>query len=87
MSIKSTMQISRKDAINRIVEIQRLVASHNFYEVESITYDPEYDIRKFFNSMAIFDVSQWTNTMLGDLLDTPFFRFSMFDNYLVIDEL
>lgn len=86
MGIKSTMEISRKDTISRITEIQRLVANHNFYEVESITYEPEHDIREFFNSMVLFDVSKWTNTMLEDLLDTPFFRFSMFDNYIVIDK-
>lgn len=85
MSIKSTMRISRKDAINRIVEIQELVANNNFQAVESITYETECDIKEFFNSGALFDISKWTNTMLGNLLDTPFFRFSMFENYMVFD--
>lgn len=87
MGVKSTMQISRKDAINRITEIQELFASNNFQAVESITYETEYNIREFFNSVMLFDISKWTNSMLADLLETPFFRFSMFDNYMVFDEL
>jgi len=32
------------------------------------------------------NIEKWTDTMLGDKLDEPFFRFSMFENYLVGEE-
>jgi hypothetical protein len=32
------------------------------------------------------ELSKWTDKMLEDKMDEPFYRFSMFDNYLIKDD-
>lgn len=88
MSIKSTRKISREDAIYRIGEVADAVRDKDYRWLESISSEHEYDVETFVDSHTPpGDVSKWTNKMLENLMDTQFYRYSMFDNYFVVDEV
>lgn len=89
MGIQSTQYISRRNAIERIKTVARLILDRDYVAVEVISFDPNVDIRSVVDDGINFDldnIEKWTDTMLGDKLDEPFFRFSMFENYLVGEE-
>lgn len=89
MGIRSTQYISRENAIERIKTVASLILDQNYVALEVISFDPEENIRSVVDSGIDFDIDnieKWTDTMLADKLDEPFFRFSMFDNYLVGEE-
>jgi hypothetical protein len=84
MGIQSTREISRERAIERITEIQRLAAAHDFVGIEAVSFEPDCDIREFVANAVLVNVERWTNGMLEELLDMPFYRHGMFDNYRVV---
>jgi hypothetical protein len=91
MGIRSTRSIKREDAISRINIMIGLIATKNYREVERQTFEEEglnlkrevVYLHERWRDGDFEDVQNWTDEMLGDLLDEPFIRFSMFDNYLV----
>jgi len=86
MGIKSTKEITRKDAIKRIKEIIILIKKEYYFDIENNVFEPDNDIIEFMNNWVPINIStinQWTNKMLANYMDKPFFRFSMFDNYLI----
>lgn len=89
MGIKSTVDILREDAINRIEKICALIDDQDYRELEQCSFDPHEDLEEFVNighdDISIDRLHKYTNTMLGRILDRPFYRKSMFDNYNVID--
>jgi hypothetical protein len=91
MSIKSTREISRDTAIRRILKMDALIIDKNYREIESEAFEADSDITTLVNGAEPLNVDEealekWTDTMLGDQIDYPLYRFSMFDNYLVNDE-
>lgn len=89
MSIKSTAWITREQAIDRIREVAELFIAKNYREIEARSYDPDVDLLEFAGRWQPIDVSaleNWTDKMLEDYMDNPFFRDSMFDNYLIKKE-
>lgn len=87
MSIKTTLDIKREDAIERINKITALILCKNYREIEELSYEPYYHVQHFVDSGVTYDISnieKWTNRMLEDVMDRPFYRYSMFDNYYVI---
>jgi len=40
----------------------------------------------YINRQDITVIHNYTNSMLGDKMDEPFFRYSMFDNYIIKEE-
>ena len=84
MGIQSTQVISRDDAIQRIAEIQRLVAAQDYQGIEQLSFEPDGDVAEFVKSAVIQTTERWSDKMLENLMDTPFFRKSMFDNYTVV---
>lgn len=87
MGIQSTQHVSRKWAIERITRIQQLAASKDYNGIAKESHEYRTSPKEFVDTFpGIEDVSKWTNDMLGDLLDEPFYRRSEFDNYLVNDE-
>lgn len=91
MGIKSTRYISRCTAVSRIIEIDKIIADKNYRELESLTSEHDIDLASFVNNTTPLntnegELSKWTDTMLGDKMDEPFYRFSMFDNYLIKDD-
>jgi hypothetical protein len=89
MSIKTTLDKKRKDCIERIIMIQNLILSQNYFEIDNLTNEDEYDIEDFIdnyeNLININTLNNYTNKMLERIIDEPFFRNSKFENYNVID--
>lgn len=84
MGIQSTRDISRQDAIDRIEKIINLVKNKNYREIENVSNETDYNVQSFVDKVIIDDnIDNWTNKMLEDVIDCPFFRYSMFDNYNV----
>lgn len=98
MGIKSTKYITRGVAESRISQIVYLTKSEDYSELKRIcdndedwfkeNYISEYKFK--LNTIAeclkIFGkLSNWTNSNLEQVMDMPGFRFSMFDNYLIIE--
>ena len=90
MGIKSTRYVSRDLAIGRIKEIDYLLFHKRYLDIESITSEHDYKADKFIHTRAALldsgeelDITQWTDDMLTDKLDEPFYRYSMFESYLI----
>ena len=86
MGIQSTSYITREQAISRIKEIATLLKEQNYREVKSRSFDPHVNMLEFVENwkpINVFGLDNWTDEMLGDYMDYPFFRHSMFDNYLI----
>ncbi len=86
MGIQSTRDISRDDAIDRIKNVCNLITEKNYLDLKNCSFEPDYNVQKFIDSFILIEITnigQWTNEMLEDFLDRPYFRFSMFDNYFV----
>ena len=90
MSIQTTYTVCRKTAIERIKKIDGLMRSRNHGGLESITFEPDYDLANYVNhynknERRVDNVNFWTNEMIENKMDEPFMRFSMFENYTVED--
>ncbi len=58
-------------------------------EIEEDSGEYDYDVQEFVDDWEPIDTSgleNWTDEMLGDYMDKPFFRYSMFSNYLIEKE-
>ena len=90
MSIQSTAYITREDAINRIAYIASLLTTKNYEELKSSSFEGGcYSLSDFVEDWEPSDVENlenWTDVMLEVYMDNPFFRHSMFNNYLIEDE-
>ena len=90
MGIKSTVRILRNDAIERIKNVDYLILKKRYRDLEECTSEHDYDIRNYVDSYNVnysdVDLTQWTDTMLEDKMDEPFYRYSMFNNYLIGEE-
>lgn len=89
MGIQSTQKMSRSSAIERITKIVRLIEYKDYLGIESCTFEQDISIKDFVNDGVCVDIDgieKWTNEMLGDQLDQPFFRLSLFDNYEVLSD-
>lgn len=87
VGIKSTVHIIYNDAIARIKEVEELALTKNYRAIERITSESEEDLQLFIDSYRpVLILNYWTNKMLGDYMDRPFVRFSMFENYIVEGE-
>jgi hypothetical protein len=89
MSIQSTLEITRETAIKRIIEIQELIVCEEYRTLENITNEPDYDLEDFVKNyedmINVNGLKNYTNKMLENIIDSAFFRYSMFDNYSIID--
>ncbi len=96
MSVKTTIEIQRYKALNRIKVIRYLIEEKNYRKIEEITNESEENLEDFVN--YFYDeilcegkddnnYDYFTNSMLEDLLNTPFFRLSEFENYTVLDKI
>ena len=88
MGIQTTIHIKRDEAIRRIHEIMMLVCDYDYRGIEQTTCECDYDVMDFvknYEDMEASNIDKWTNKMLEDVIDKPFYRYSMFDNYWVHD--
>lgn len=94
MSIQTTLNISRENAISRLLLVANLVSSRDYLELESNSSEDapahifvdDDDSQAIAQKLLNSDLSKWTNNMLENVLDKPFFRLSMFDNYIIVNE-
>lgn len=92
MSIKSTKYVTREWAIERILLVAYHAKHYQYLELQMITSETENNLPLFVDHYILGTqyteelLSRWTDEMLGDLLDTPFYRESIFDNYLIREE-
>lgn len=91
MGIKSTSYVTRESAISRILEVDGLLCQKHYRALEATTSEHNYDLEAFVDSTEPLNVthgclSRWTDTMLEDKLDEPFYRWSMFDNYYIRED-
>lgn len=91
MSIQSTINITRETALDRIELIISLMNPIDYQAIDNITQEDSSIINinaiiyEYVDSM---NMTQWkteykryTNEMLEDLMDVPYLRFTLFDNY------
>lgn len=85
MSIQSTQTITRQTAISRIYQINALLLAQDYLGIEDVTSEHNHDIQSFVDGKAIIlvNLERWTDKMLEDQMDKPFYRFSMFENYSI----
>jgi len=84
MGIQSTRTVSREWALNRVELISTLAVECNFREIQSRSYEDGLDIRSVKPTDPFVN---FTNDMLSEVLDLPFYRESLFENYLVVDDV
>ena len=96
MGIQSTMDITREEAIVRIIKIDHLALYKKYSSLEETTFEPDFSVENFvekyhqmlsINSFKIDLLTEYTDEMLEKIMDKPFYRYSMFDNYLIKEEL
>jgi hypothetical protein len=90
MGIESTMNISKERAFERIIKIYQIIVNKEYRILEEESNE-EYLVEDYIdefvlNDIDIFNIHKFTNRQLENIIDRPFFRFSMFENYDVIDE-
>lgn len=98
MGIKSTQFISRRDTIGRISEQVNYLIKGNYYKLQQRSFEDnplngsmikylEDEILKISNTRVLSEVltniNHLTNEMLEDIMDLPFIRYSMFENYII----
>jgi hypothetical protein len=86
MSIQSTKIITREKALARIKEILVIKILRDYKKLEDTSFDPDYSILNFMDTSLPHDVinlNNFTDDMLENIMDEPFYRFSMFDNYII----
>lgn len=88
MGIQSTNWIPREEMINRILKIDRLLQDKDYRGIEEASYEHDYSVQEFVDNHKpqCFNKEQlgrFTDSMLEEIIDKPFFRYSMFENYLV----
>ena len=89
MGIQSTSYKTRDFAISRIKEVNDLASQKKYRDLDSICNESDHNLQEFVDSYAPIDVESmedWTNVMLAEKLDKPFFRESYFDNYVVTEK-
>lgn len=91
MGIKSTQYVTRQDAITRILEIDALLSQKRYRDLDNATGEHDYSVENFVNETAplgitLGEIENWSDTMIEDELDEPFYRWSMFDNYYIRED-
>ena len=86
MGIQSTMDITRAQALERIEQKDRLALMAEFMEIEGTTNET-HGLQDFVYNYRQdhINLHKYTDTMLEDIMDLPFYRYSMFDNYKIED--
>lgn len=90
MGIKSTSNISRESAIVRIKTIDYLILNRKYQELEDTSHEHNLSIREYVETRRTelleyeTDLLDWTDSMLEDNMDKPYYRHGMFDNYLIV---
>lgn len=91
MSTQSTVYITREKAIERIKLINSLIKKKDFFELEKNSLEEGdildlcLEVGKLVSRYNGIEIEHLTNKMLADILGKPFFRESLFYNYIIND--
>ena len=93
MSIKTTSYITRQEGLERVIEIVGHMKDNNHRAIEKISYESVESLKEVIADLKPnFDYylemckdNKMSDKELGNLMDMPFIRHSIFDNYLVRD--
>ncbi len=95
------LKITREDAIKRILLINKLSSELNYIKIEEITYeDLKENISSFVSDQAAKNIQsvelnikhyenyirKYANSMLQEMLNKPFFRYTRYEKYNIIEE-
>ena len=86
MGIQSTRTITRQAALARIHKVDELSFQRDFkglYEIISEDESVEWFIKDW--EPPTYPYDNYTNDMLEDIMDFPFYRYSMFENYTIVE--
>ena len=86
VSIQTTKYITRQSAIDRIRKISRMIVEMRYLDIESCSLEYEEEADEVAHVKGVENIEQWTNGMLEDQMGLPFYRESIFDNYLIENE-
>lgn len=92
MSIKSTKYVTREQAIERILLVAYHAKHFQYLELQMITSEREESLPLFVDHYSLGTqyteelLSRFTDQMLEEVLDKPFYRESIFDNYLIQED-
>ena len=68
------------------MEIASIVLTKDYRVMEYSTNEHDEDLESFVDrglDFTLSSISKWTDRMLEDKMDEPFYRYSIFENYLV----
>jgi len=85
VGIQSTRTITREQAIHRIGRITNFVRAGNWRALEADSQELSINPMKHEFELPEGDINFWVNRSLEEIMDQPFFRFSMFENYFIED--
>lgn len=86
MGIRSTRDVTRAEALERIRKMDSLAINAKFMLIEATTYETgglEHFVMNYCAEHA--NIDKYTNAMLEAIMDLPFYRYSMFENYIIED--
>jgi hypothetical protein len=95
MGIQSTQDVTREQVIRRLKEVAPVIISRDYRELESLGGSEDRSVEGMINDddeqvlarrIMREDLLMWTDSMLENVMDSPFYRFSLFDNYLIREE-
>ena len=98
MSIKSTTTITRQTAVNRIKKIIALIRARDYKAIDNATSEldrDECDLVDFVEQEndVLFckphqykRIQNWSDGMLEYQMDKPYYRLSIFSNYIIGDD-
>jgi len=91
MGVESTYYITRSYAIERITTIAKLFLDKNWKELEEETSENDFSNEdivskySFKELITYLDVEKLSDSMLEDIIDKPFFRKSLYENYFITE--
>lgn len=94
MGIQSTRYITRDDALERVEMVAKLYRERDFRGLEQLNNNEEISptaaIRTYRKQVKKYTKEakreKESKHILGQIMDLPFFRDSIFDNYLIVSE-
>lgn len=90
MGYQSTVQISRQEAIDRIQDIHHLIVCKRYKDLVDNSFETDYSVKKYVEDYVPIDIGlvhQWSTDMIADQMNEPYFRRSLFDNYIVYEDV
>lgn len=94
MGVRSTKNITFDAAISRITHVAGIILSKNYRELEEVGFEEivpadiinDEDEQALAKRIQNADLTTWTDQMVEEVIDRPFYRASMFDNYLIKEQ-